>query len=361
MIRYDLESELKKSEEKYRGIVENSSDAILLVDANFTVLEWNKGAECLYGYKREEVLGKPLPIIPKSRLKELHMLHEKVKKEGSVKNYETQRMDKNGQLKDVVLSLSPIKDRDLNIIAVISIARDITIQKRLQKQMQQAEKLAGIGRLAAGIAHQLNTPLASIRLSAQMLEDAINDEEYLEDIKMIVRQTEYCKSIINKLLTFSRPPGRQRRSLHLNLLINNVVKLFEKELKDKNIEIKKMLSRDNDKIYANRNQIEQIFFNTLSNAMDAMPEAGEIAIITETIANKDIAVKISDTGSGIKDKDLPMIFEPFFTTKKVGQGTGLGLSICYKLVKEHGGTIEVDTRPGKGTTFTIRFPLISKK
>ena len=361
MGKFDLESELKKSEEKYRSIVEYTSDAILLVDTDFKVLEWNKGAENLYGYKREEVLVKFIPIISKIRLKELHTLWEKLRKGELVQNFETQRLHKDGHLIDVVLTLSAIKDKNNNIKTISGIARDISEQKILQKQIQQAEKLAGIGRLAAGIAHQLNTPLGSINLSAQMLEDAIENVEYRDDIKKIIRQTEYCKNIINKLLAFSRPPGEGKTKIHLNRLINNVVKLLEKEIKDKNIEVKKTLSRNNDKIYANSNQIEQIFFNLLSNAIDAVPKGGKIGINTKRISDKEIEVKINDNGTGIKAKDIPMIFEPFFTTKKIGHGTGLGLSICYGLVEEQNGTIKVKSKVGKGTTFALKFPLVLNK
>ncbi|MGR3319763.1 MAG: PAS domain S-box protein, partial [Candidatus Anammoxibacter sp.] len=257
----NLESELKRSVEKYKSIVEFSRDAIILVNVNRKVLEWNRGAEILYGYQRKEVIGKPLPIIPKPRLKELRTIHAKLKRGEPVQNFETVRKHKNGSLKDVVITLSPIKGENQETNAIISITRDITEQKKLQKQLQQTEKLSGIGRLAAGIAHQLNTPLASIRLSAQMIEETIDNRETLHDVKKIIRQTGYCKKIINKLLAFSRPSGAEKRKMHLVPLINNAEKLLEKVLKDKSVRIKKVLSKNNDKVYVNKNQIEQIFFN----------------------------------------------------------------------------------------------------
>ena len=333
-----------------------------MVDVNRKVLEWNRGAEILYGYQREEVIGKPLPIIPKARLKELRPIHERIRKGESVQNFETVRKHKDGSLKDVVLTLSPIKGENQETNAIISITRDITDQKKLQKQLQQTEKLAGIGRLAAGIAHQLNTPLASIQLSAQMIEETIDNRETLHDVKKIIRQTGYCKKIINKLLAFSKPSGAEKRTMHLTPLINNAEKLLEKVLKEKSVRITKILSTDADKVYVNKNQIEQIFFNIISNAVDATPEGGQITITTATIEeNKIISVKINDTGAGIEEKYLPVIFEPFFTTKKVGQGTGLGLSICYGLVEDNEGTIDVDSKVGAGTTFTIKFPLMVKQ
>ncbi|MGR3176482.1 MAG: two-component system sensor histidine kinase NtrB [Candidatus Anammoxibacter sp.] len=357
----NLESELKRSVEKYKSIVEFSRDAIILVDVNRKVLEWNRGAEILYGYQREEVIGKPLPIIPKTRLKELRPIHERIRKGESVQNFETVRRHKDGSPRDVVLTLSPIKGENQETNAIISIARDITDQKKLQKQLQQTEKLSGIGRLAAGIAHQLNTPLASIQLSAQMIEETIDNRETLHDVKKIIRQTGYCKKIINKLLAFSKPSGAEKRTMHLTPLINNAEKLLEKVLKEKSVRITKILSTDADKVYVNKNQIEQIFFNIISNAVDATQKGGKITITTETIEEKEISVKISDTGAGIEKKNLAVIFEPFFTTKKVGQGTGLGLSICYGLVEDNDGTIDVDSKVGAGTTFTIKFPLMVKQ
>lgn len=357
----NLKTESKSSELKYRNMVEFSKDAILLVDINNKVLEWNRGAENLYGYKRDEVIGKELPIVPKSKLKELDRIRKLLKNGECVQNYETQRIDKNGFLRDVVLTLSPIEDKNKNIKAISSIARDITDENRLKRQIQQTEKLSGIGRLAAGIAHQLNTPLTSIKLSAQMLQDDIDNKECLHDIKRIVRQTDYCKNIINKLLTFSRPSGLEKRVVRLNPLIDNIEKLLEKVLKNKNIKFQKNILHSNDKIRANKNKVEQIFFNILSNAIDAISKKGQINISTESKNNNRIYIKINDTGSGIKKKDIPIIFDPFFTTKKVGEGTGLGLYICYGLIKEHDGTIEVDSKVGKGTTFTISFPLITNK
>ncbi|MGR3219332.1 MAG: two-component system sensor histidine kinase NtrB [Candidatus Anammoxibacter sp.] len=357
----NIESELKRSVEKYKSIVEFSRDAIILVDVNLKVLEWNRGAETLYGYQREEIIGKAIPIIPKSRLKELRKIHDKLRKGEPVQNFETVREHKNGSLKDVVLTLSPIKGENQETNAIISIARDITDQKKLQKQLQQTEKLSGIGRLAAGIAHQLNTPLASIRLSAQMIEETIENRETMHDVKKIIRQTGYCKKIINQLLAFSKPSGAKKRTMHLAPLINNVEKLLEKILIEKNVKIEKTLLKDNDKVFVNKNQIEQVFFNILSNAIDAMPEGGQITITTETIEENKISIKISDTGAGIEKKNLPIIFEPFFTTKKIGEGTGLGLSICYGLVEDNEGTIDVDSKVGKGTTFTVKFPLASNR
>ncbi len=351
----------KRAEEKYKAIFESSKDAILMVDLNQNILEWNNGAEALYGYKREEVVGKFIPIVPKDKMKELRIVHEKLLNGEHMQNFETRRKAKNGTFKDVVITLSPIKDEKNNIIAVSSIARDITTEKKLKRQMQQTEKLTGIGQLAAGIAHQLNTPLASIRLSAQMLEDAVDNNESLHDVKKIVRQTEYCSKIINKLLEFSRPPGAEKRWIRLRLLINDVEKLLEKVLSNKDITIKKEFTLKNDKILANKNQIEQVVFNLISNAVDAMPNGGVVVIAVEVSDDNKICVKISDTGPGIDDEHLHKIFDPFFTTKKIGQGTGLGLSICYGLVEENEGTIDVESAPGKGATFTIKFPLTNDK
>jgi len=340
------------------SIVEGSKDALTIVDFEGIVTGWNSGAEELYGFSAHEVVGKLLPIIPKERQEELGRIREEARKGLTVKDFETQRVHKDGQIIDISLTLFPVRDRRGEIVAIGGIARDVTERNRLHKEILQAEKLAGIGQLAAGIAHQLNTPLASILLSAQMLEEVTEDKEVLTDIRKIVRQTQYCKEVVQSLLDFSTPSKGTKTRAKLNPLIKRTVELVKPGVMKQQISLAMRLTEGAYEIFADKNQVEQLFFNLISNAVDAMPVGGKILIATRIANSPFVEIVISDTGKGVPKEILPHIFEPFFTTKEAGKGTGLGLAICQRIVREHRGSIRVQSRIGKGTTFTIGLPLL---
>jgi signal transduction histidine kinase len=237
----------------------------------------------------------------------------------------------------------------------VVLARDITSEKQLETKMSETEKLAGIGQLAAGIAHQLNTPLGSILLSAQMLDGSIQGEDEKDDIWRIIRQTEQCRTIIKGLLNFARPSGSERGDLNLGGVIRETVYLMEKNLKVANVEVN--INENCDPVvFGNRNELDQVFFNLLANALDAMPGGGRIDITLEDGAPGEVRVVFADTGEGIQQENRERVFLPFFTTKEYGKGTGLGLSIVARIVHEHGGRIEMDSKPGGGTKFYLSLP-----
>jgi signal transduction histidine kinase len=225
--------------------------------------------------------------------------------------------------------------------------------------MSETEKLAGIGQLAAGIAPQLNTPLGSILLSAQMLEDTIKDEDDSEDILRIIRQTEQCRGIIKGLLNFARPTGSERGSMNLAEAITETAYLMEKSLKLAGVELS-VTDETEPYVFGNRNELEQVFFNLLANAIDSMPGGGRIDVHMVDGGPGEVLVEFRDTGEGIPQENHDRVFLPFFTTKDYGKGTGLGLSIVARIVHEHGGRIELDSKPGKGTGFRLWFPRARK-
>ena len=235
------------------------------------------------------------------------------------------------------------------------IARDITSEKQLENRMSETEKLAGIGQLAAGIAHQLNTPLGSILLSAQMLEDTVQNEDDSEDIHRIIRQTEQCRGIIKGLLNFARPTGSERGSMNLAEAISETAYLMEKNLKLAGVELT-ITEETSPFVFGNRNELEQVFFNLLANALDSMPGGGRIDIRLLGGGPGEVLVEFEDTGEGIPTENHDRVFLPFFTTKDYGKGTGLGLSIVARIVHEHGGRIELESKPGTGSRFRLWFP-----
>jgi len=349
---------LRRSEHKHRTIINHAGEAVFLLDARGRIREWNKVAEQLFGAPRRNVLGKQLQDVHLGHGLELDRAMADASRLGHGLTFEfpfrrTERPD--GMIK---LTLSPLPSdrtdhRDEGAFVVI--ARDITSERQLESRMSQTEKLAGIGQLAAGIAHQLNTPLGSILLSAQMLADAPLPEDEAEDVQRIIRQTEQCRQIIKGLLNFARPQHRERHLVNLGDVVHETVYLMEKSLKVAGVDVALEVG-ENPEVLGDRNELDQVFFNLLVNAVDAMPDGGLVTITLSPGDPGEVQVTVSDTGSGIPVEFREKIFLPFFTTKSYGKGTGLGLSIVARIMHEHGGRIEHDPTASQGTRFILTFP-----
>ena len=354
---------LRRSEMKYRSIINHAGEAIFLLDGGGRVLEWNKGAENLFRLPRRNVLNKRIQSLDLDLDLAIDRAVNDIQRLGRSFTYEARIEKDNGPATQISVTLSSISPgpgrRAEKNGSFVVIARDITSEKQLENRMSETEKLAGIGQLAAGIAHQLNTPLGSILLSAQMLEDTIKNEDDSEDIHRIIRQTEQCRGIIKGLLNFARPTGSERGSMNLAEAISETAYLMEKNLKLAGVELN--LTEDTDSyVFGNRNELEQVFFNLLANAIDSMPKGGSIDVKMSDGGPGEIMVEFRDTGEGIPLENHDRVFLPFFTTKDYGKGTGLGLSIVARIVHEHGGRIEMDSNPGKGTLFLLWFPRARK-
>lgn len=347
---------LRRSEQKYRSIINHAGEAIFLLDHAGRVLEWNKAAESLFRLPRRTVLNQMiqayLPALP------LEQALAEAEINSRQRGYEV-HLEGEGSNKLINLTLSRISPgagpAAEKFSSYVVIARDITSQRQLETRMDETEKLAGIGQLAAGIAHQLNTPLGSILLSAQMLEESIQEEDDVEDVRRIIRQTDQCRGIIKGLLNFARPTGTEKEHLRLVDTIKETTYLMEKNLTVAGVETD-IIEQDEGQVYGNRNQLEQVFFNLLANSMDALPRGGKVVITIGSGHPGEIQVDFRDNGEGIGPEHKDRIFLPFFTTKDYGKGTGLGLSIVARIVHEHGGHIEVESEPGRGTNFRLSFP-----
>ena len=355
---------LKRSETKYRSIINHAGEAIFLLDQAGRILEWNKAAENLFHLPRRNVLNRKIKSLDLDHDLALDRAITDIRRLGRSFTYEARLEKENGPATQISLTLSsispgsgPLADKSGSFVVI---ARDITSEKQLENRMSETEKLAGIGQLAAGIAHQLNTPLGSILLSAEMLEDTVKNEDEREDIHRIIRQTEQCRGIIKGLLNFARPTGSERGSMNLAEAITETAYLMEKNLKLAGVELN--VTEDSDSsVFGNRNELEQVFFNLLANAIDSMPDGGRIDVRLMDGGPGELLVEFSDTGEGIPRDNHDRVFLPFFTTKDYGKGTGLGLSIVARIVHEHGGRIELDSNPGKGTEFRLWFPRARNK
>jgi two-component system NtrC family sensor kinase len=230
-----------------------------------------------------------------------------------------------------------------------------------QKQLVQAEKIASLGRLAAGVAHEINNPLAGVLIYADILMKELKGNEQLrKDLEEIISQTLRCKQIVARLLEFSRKSLDERVLLDVNEIIGHCVTLLQHQSLFHNIEIIQELEGDLPQILGNPGELEQVFSNLIINAADAMEGKGRMTISSGAESEaKQVILKFTDTGPGVAPEITEKIFEPFFTTKPVGVGTGLGLSVVYGVIQRHGGTVEVESHPGRGATFIVRLPLES--
>lgn len=231
--------------------------------------------------------------------------------------------------------------------------------KEMQAHLIQSEKLASIGKLAAGVAHEINNPLGGILMySHLLLEDAEKDSQTADNLKKIIRETSRCKEIVRGLLDFARPKDPEMSDVEINDLLDRSLSLLERQALFQNIKVEKKYSTAPQKIIADGAQLQQVFTNIILNAAEAMDGKGTLTLITiQNEAENQIEIHLKDTGQGIRDEDMKRLFEPFFTTKEVGKGTGLGLAVSYGIVQRHGGDIEVHSQIGKGSTFIVKLPI----
>jgi PAS domain S-box-containing protein len=352
-------------------IIDSSEDAIISKDLKGTITSWNRGAEHIYGYAPEEVVGKHISLLtPSDRPDEVSEILEKIAKGESVERHETVLVTKAGRHLNVSISVSPLRDAKGDIIGASAIARDVTDQKRAEGELHQSQKMEAIGRLAGGVAHDFNNILAIISACTEFLRDRIDpaaeSTHYVENIK---KATERGASLTRQLLAFSRNSAIQPRVLDLNERLKDISKLLRPLMGD-DVEILIVSKSRAAVVEADPGQLDQILVNLAVNARDAMPRGGKFILETTAVnfdeafaeqhqpvaAGKYVVLAVSDTGNGMDGVTASRIFEPFFTTKEVGKGTGLGLATVYGIVKQSAGHILVYSEPGHGTTFKIYLP-----
>jgi two-component system NtrC family sensor kinase len=261
----------------------------------------------------------------------------------------------------VNLATTPLRDSDGAIAGTILVLEDISSRVQLEEQLQISEKMASLGLLAAGVAHEVNTPLTGISSYTQMLlQGAKPEDPQTKVLEKIERQTFRAAKIVNGLLNLARPANLETGPVDANAVINDVLSLLEHQLKTGSIQVRKELAAAAPIVLGTEYKLQQVFLNLFLNARDAMPKGGWLSISTR-IEGSDATIEVADTGSGIPADHLSRIYDPFFTTKDIGKGTGLGLSITYGIVQEHGGTITCESNVGQGTRFTLTLPLASAR
>ena len=352
---------LERSEMRYARLVEAASDAIFTVDTEGVMTAVNLSLERSSGRGRSELLGLPFVALIDARDQEaaVQALHDSFA--GSRRRVDLRYPAVSGETRHCSLTLTPLTEGFV-VTGALGVVRDVTDEKRLTEQLVQQEKLAAVGQLVSGVAHELNNPLASVTAFAQLLlaapADSATDRHSVEAIH---QEAKRAAKIISNLLTFARQHTPERTATDLNRVVEDTLELRRYALRVAQVTVEARLDPALPVTWADPFQLQQVILNLLTNAEHALTDVeGERRIVVTTShANGLLTICVADTGPGIMTEHVQQIFNPFFTTKPVGEGTGLGLSISDGIVREHGGRIRVSSAPGQGATFTVELPYVS--
>jgi two-component system NtrC family sensor kinase len=355
-------AEYERLKDFNENIVESINVGIMALDMDDCIESWNAQMEVMYAMPRWQTLTQPLrTVFPAEFVEEFY----RVRQNAGINNlYKFRLNTPAGETRTINVAIAPLVTRKFQVVGRLVIMDDITERVELEGQLSQADKLSSIGLLAAGVAHEVNTPLAVISSYTQMLAKQLQgDSQKSGLLEKITRQTFRASEIVNNLLNFSRTSGTEFADVDVNRVITDTLGLLEHQFKTSKIEVRSDLTPGISSIHGNPGRLQQVFLNLFLNAKDAMPGGGTLNISTSN--GEAVSVRVSDTGSGIAPEHIQRIYDPFFTTKtspRDGQsrGTGLGLSVTYGIIQEHAGKIRVESNPGAGTTFALDFPLSRK-
>lgn len=364
-----LEVDLRRHNAFFHNLIDSSVDGIIASDMKGKIVIFNQGAQSLLGYSLEETTQLHVTgLYNEGYAYELirRMRSNNYGGKGKLLRHELIVKHKRGHGIPVSFSGGIIYDGD-NEIATFGIFTDLRALQQIEEDLEQthrrlmqSEKMAGLGRLAAGVAHEINNPMSGIMLYANLVKEELGEEHQLAtDLETIIHEAERCKVIVADLLEFSHQNTYEMEPVNLNEVVQKTLTILQHQPLFQNIEINRQFDPDLPPILGNSIRLNQVTMNIVVNAAQAMEGKGTIRILSRIRANKDVVeLEISDSGPGIPDELLEKIFDPFFTTKATGEGTGLGLSVSYAIVKEHKGTIRVKSSAGNGTVFTLRFPAV---
>ncbi len=359
--RREMEKRLHQEQEFARRLVDSFPDLIVVLD-NMGRYTWvSPRIKEVLGYAPEELIGDALGerANPEDRPTLLGLYRELIAGKRTYASVEYRARNKQDEWRLLRASASPLFDAEGKIAGVIASARDVTEVKRLEQQLIQSEKLAAMGQMIAGVAHELNNPLTAILGVSELLRERTTDDTARRQLDLAHRQARRAANIVQNLLAFSRPTAPRKKPLDLNELLQRTLQLHEYSLRRNNVAVDFVPKPNLPCVVGDANQLIQVFLNLITNAEQAIREVRDSGTLRIRLDSADNAVQVSfqDDGSGIRPEALPRIFDPFFTTKRPGRGTGLGLSICMAIVKEHGGDIEAQTASDGGAVFTLSLPI----
>ncbi len=347
-------------------VIDSLPVGLYVVDRGYRIQIWNRKREMgTQGLKRDEVVGRPVfDVLTRQPPEELRAEFEQVFETGEIQQIELE-VGEGDDRRSYRISKIPMRLDGDEITHVITIGEDVTLWHTVQQQILQSEKLAAIGQLAAGIMHEINNPLATISACVAALENSVADaaapvragaQEYLD---IIDKEVQRCTNIVDGLLDFSRPKGKAKRKIRIGSLLEDALFLLKHHKGFRKLEVRLEVDPALPDVFANAEQLIQAFMAIMLNAVDAMEDGGELQVRNARNPHREdeIVIEFQDSGMGIPRAELSKIFEPFYTTKPQGRGTGLGLSICYGIVEQHGGRLEAESQPGRGSTFRMFLPI----
>jgi len=367
-----INSSITQAKEEHRRFTEAVLDALpvslYVVDRNYRIVTWNRHREIgVQGIPKNAAIGRDVfEVLARYPAGRMRREFERAFTTGKIERIEQQTVDENGATKHWMVSKVPMRDPDTGEIThVITVGEDVTMRVEAIHAIARAEKLAAVGRLAAGVVHEINNPLATIAACAEALEQRVEEgafaeteaaEDLSEYLELIKSEAFRCKSITTGLLDFSRMRAGNRHEIDIAEIIRSSANLISHQRRGNGIKIEVDVSDELQPVTGDSGQIQQAVIALGTNAIDAMSSGGTLTLRAFNQANS-VVVEIEDTGVGIAPENLSKIFEPFFTTKEVGRGTGLGLSVCYGIITDHGGRLSVRSTLGKGTVFSILLPV----
>ena len=370
-VQVDLRTAEVEAQRRFiEAIIDSLPLSLYAIDRDFKIVAWNRNRELgELGIPRGSVLGKNIfHVLTRQKRDLLEGEFERVFSTGEIERIEHETITKDGEIKHWLISKIPMWiDRAGGVSHVITVGEEITHRVEANRAVARAEKLAAVGRLAAGVVHEINNPLTTISACAEALESRVNEgafegTEALEDLReylgLIRSEAFRCKNITMGLLDFSRTRSSGRTPVDLGEVVEAAARLLSHQKRGSGINFDIQRAASLPSVSGDPGQLQQVIIALASNAVDAMPNGGQLTITTKR-NGKSVLIEVTDTGFGIAPENVAKIFEPFFTTKEVGKGTGLGLAVCYGILTEHGGSLDVQSTPGVGTTFTISLPSIS--
>ncbi|MBI2833986.1 MAG: PAS domain-containing protein [Acidobacteria bacterium] len=341
------------------SVVENANDLVISTDSEGRVITWNPAAEHVSGYRAEEVGGRQLAdLCDPGQRQEMTAIIQQLVTGHEVKSLELNLLASSGKSVPVAWSCSPMRDDSGHVSGVVAVGRDLSERRAFEMQLFQSEKLAALGIMAGGIAHELRNPLSVSFSAAQFLLAQPLDETFREEcIQKVISGIQRASTIIETLLHFAKPSENARlQPVDLGALVRETVRLVAHQARLQKVKLSLHSSLSPVSILGNANLLQQVVMNLILNACQAMPTGGDLAIAVDH-EEADAIVRMQDSGCGISPTNLRKIFDPFFTTRPIGSGTGLGLTMSYTIVEQHRGSLEVESVEGQGSTFTVRLPL----
>jgi len=367
-----LHNSVNEAREEHRKFTESVLDALpvslYVVDRDYRIVTWNRHREVgVLGLPRDVAIGRDVfDVLEKYPQGRLRQEFERAFRTGDIERIEQQTAADDGSAKHWLVSKVPMKNAESNEVThVITVGEDVTARVEAVRAASRAEKLAAVGRLAAGIVHEINNPLATIAACSEALEQRIEEGAFAESesaddlseyLGLIKSEAFRCKTITTGLLDFSRIRTGERILTDIDEIVRSTVNLISHQKRGDKILIEMEIDSDLPQVNADGGQLQQALIALATNGIDAMPDGGKLIFRAFSKGNR-VCVEVEDSGTGIPPENVSKIFEPFFTTKEVGKGTGLGLAVCYGIVSEHGGRLSVRSNVGKGTTFSITLPI----